>query len=178
MTQGMTTPQFHIGALASELGINTKTIRYYEELGLLPAPARTSAGYRLYTTADREQLRFIIKAKTTGLTLEQIGEVLALRRDGQEPCEHVTAMLDQKLEAIDRQLRALAELRQELVSLRDEATTKPAAGCVCGIIEQHTSPLPLSPTPLTFQPTGRSTVRVSRRRAEGLPDREASNRGR
>jgi DNA-binding transcriptional MerR regulator len=137
MTQGMTTPQFHIGALASELGINTKTIRYYEELGLLPAPARTSAGYRLYTTADREQLRFIIKAKTTGLTLEQIGEVLALRRDGQEPCAHLRALLDGKLATVEAQLRALTAFRDELRRLRDAAETTDRDGAVCGIIERH-----------------------------------------
>jgi DNA-binding transcriptional MerR regulator len=173
-----TIPYLHIGALASELGINTKTIRYYEELGLLPAPARTASGYRLYTPGDREQLEFIIKAKTTGLTLEEIGEILALWRQGREPCEHVAAMLDRKLDAIDRQLQALTDLRHELASLRDEARAKPAAGCVCGIIEQHASQLPLAPAPLTFQLTGSSKVHPARRPAEGPPDREASNRGR
>ena len=52
-----------IGGLAAELGINPKTIRYYEEIGLLAAPARSPAGYRLYSAADGERLRFIAKAK-------------------------------------------------------------------------------------------------------------------
>ena len=173
-----TSPYLRIGALASELGINPKTIRYYEELGLLPAPARTPAGYRVYTAGDREQLGFIIKAKTTGLTLEEIGEILALRRQGREPCEHVAAMLDRKLDAIDRQLQALTDLRHELASLRDEARATPAAGCVCGIIEQHTSPLTRAPVPLTFQSTGSSRLHSARRLAEGPPAREASNQGR
>lgn len=169
MKHGLAASQLRIGELANELGINTKTIRYYEELGLLPTPARTSAGYRLYAPADLEQLRFIIKAKATGLTLEEIGEILALRREGLEPCEHVSAMLDRKLDAIDRQLQALTELREELIRLRDEAAAKPSAGCVCGIIEQYDPQQPLS-IPLTFQATGRSTMQLSRRRVATYPN--------
>ncbi len=51
--------QVRIGELAAELGLNPKTIRYYEEIGLLPAPERTLAGYRLYDATDRERLQFI-----------------------------------------------------------------------------------------------------------------------
>lgn len=75
-----------IGELAAELGLNPKTIRYYEEIGLLPEPRRTQAGYRLYDAADRERLRFILKAKAVGLTLEEIKLVLDVRSNGQPPC--------------------------------------------------------------------------------------------
>lgn len=130
--------RLRIGELAGELGINPKTIRYYEEIGLLPSPTRSEAGYRLYDGADRQRLEFIAKAKATGLTLEEIGEILALRREGKEPCTHVLTMLDQKLEAVDQQLRALIELREELVALRREsAATVRSGACVCGVIEHH-----------------------------------------
>ena len=127
-----------IGELAAELGLNPKTIRYYEEIGLLPAPRRSPAGYRLYDDADRERLRFIGKAKAIGFTLEEIGEILALRRTGEQPCGHVVELLDHKLAAVDRQLRALMDFRQDLVALRGEAAkTRRADADVCWIIEQH-----------------------------------------
>jgi DNA-binding transcriptional MerR regulator len=132
--------QVPIGTLAKQLGLNPKTIRYYEEIGLLPDPQRTEAGYRIYDEADLARLRFIGKAKTIGLTLQEISQILALRRDGGPPCEHVLTLLDRKLTAVDEQLRVLAEFRQDLVALREEAAqTMTAEACVCGIIEQHRS---------------------------------------
>lgn len=127
-----------IGELAAEFGLNPKTIRYYEELGLLPAPQRTEAGYRLYGAVDRERLGFIVKAKAVGLTLAEIGEILALRQEGERPCGHVLALLDRKLTAVEEQLRALSDFRQELLALRHEAQDTARVGtAVCGIIEQH-----------------------------------------
>ncbi len=132
--------QVPIGMLAKQLRLNPKTIRYYEEIGLLPEPRRTVAGYRMYGEADLARLRFIGKAKTIGLTLHEISQILALRREGRPPCEHVLALLDRKLATVDEQLRILAEFRQDLVALRDEAAqTMTAEACVCGIIEQHGS---------------------------------------
>ena len=154
-----------IGELAAEFGLNPKTIRYYEEIGLLPAPRRTPAGYRLYGVADQGRLRFIGKAKALGLTLEEIGEILGLREDGAAPCEHVVAIVDRKLAAVDERLRVLTEFRQELRSLRDEATTTMTADPqVCRIIEGH------APRPRDYAALG-VTVPVSRRsaRADGRP---------
>ncbi len=132
-----------IGELAAELGLNPKTIRYYEEIGLLRQPRRTRAGYRLYDAADREQLRFILKAKAVGLTLAEIKLVRDVRSNGQQPCTHVLALLDQKLAAVDEQLRALSEFRRELVALRaGAAETMGAEACVCGIIERHVAGKP------------------------------------
>ena len=138
MMQNTHKTQVPIGILAKQLGLNPKTIRYYEEIGLLPEPQRTQAGYRMYDEAALARLRFIGKAKAIGLTLNDISEIFALRREGAPPCEHVLALLDGKLAAVDEQLRLLAEFRQELVALREEAAqTMTADACVCGIIEQH-----------------------------------------
>ena len=127
-----------IGELATDLGINPKTIRYYEEIGLLPAPRRTVAGYRQYGAADRERLRFITKAKTIGLTLREIREILALRDGGEEPCPHLGQLLDRKLAAVDVHLRLLTELRAELLVLQAEmAVTACSSAPICGPIERH-----------------------------------------
>ena len=134
--------------------MNPKTIRYYEEIGLLPQPERTSAGYRLYGPEDRERLDFIIKARAIGLALDEIAQVLALRGRGERPCEHVLALLDRKIALVDEQVRALMDVREELVSLREEAVERVRAEArVCAIIEHHKRPdrhgswLPANGTP-------------------------------
>jgi len=130
-----------IGTLASKFGLNPKTIRYYEAIGLLPQPRRSPSGYRLYDAATRDQLRFITKAKQVGLTLAEIGEILALWRDHASPCAHLVAIVDHKLAALDEQLRVQGEFRRELAALREEASRGPdGAGAFCRAIEHHASP--------------------------------------
>jgi MerR family transcriptional regulator, Zn(II)-responsive regulator of zntA len=138
MKRMKSTSQLRIGELAGELGLNPKTIRYYEQINLLPVPARTGSGYRQYTASDRERLRFILKAKAIGFTLEEIREILKLRCTAQSPCSHVLALLERKVVAVEAQLQALTEVRTDLLALRQEAMTTSVANAeVCGIIEQH-----------------------------------------
>lgn len=147
--------RLRIGELAAELGLNPRTIRYYEQIGLLSAPGRTPAGYRLYDDTHREYLRFIGKAKAVGLTLNEIREILTLRRRGEQPCGHVRKLLDEKVAAVDRQLQALTQLRQQLMALRDMATeSPPRASGVCRIIEHCQPPVagPRSAPLLPFTP--------------------------
>jgi DNA-binding transcriptional MerR regulator len=137
MSPGSHVP-LRIGELAAELGLNPKTIRYYEVIGLLPIPARTATGYRLYGTADRERLRFIVKAKAIGFTLREIGEILTLRDSGTEPCPHLGLLLDRKLAAVDAQLRLLGDLHAELQALKAEAAVTACSSTpICGPIELH-----------------------------------------
>jgi DNA-binding transcriptional MerR regulator len=132
--------KLRIGELADQFGLNPKTIRYYEDIGLLPEPERTIVGYRQYGAAARERLNFIVKARAIGLALDEIGHILALSRDGQQPCEHVLTLLDRKVAAIDEQLRALTEVRGELVELQSQAAQSARSdACVCGIIEHAQS---------------------------------------
>jgi DNA-binding transcriptional MerR regulator len=130
-----------IGELAGELGINPKTIRYYEAIGLLPVPHRNRAGYRLYGAADRERLRFIAKAKAIGLTLEEIGEILALRDAGAEPCSRVREMIDHKLAAVNEQIRLLTDQRHDLLALQAKAAATTCSRTpICEIIELFEAP--------------------------------------
>lgn len=138
MLRGITLPTLQIGELAATVGVNPKTIRYYEDIGLLSAPQRTAAGYRLYGAEDVERLRFIGKAKAIGLTIEQLREILALRAQDQAPCAHVLSLINEKLSAVERQIQALSEFRQDLLSLRDQAAQEVVQDAyVCGIIEQY-----------------------------------------
>jgi DNA-binding transcriptional MerR regulator len=72
--------ELRIGKLSAQFGLNPKTLRYYEELGLLDRPRRSNAGHRLYEVAACDRLRFILKAKAIGLTLAEIGRIVALQR--------------------------------------------------------------------------------------------------
>src|SRR6266566_6256771 len=78
-----------IGVLAAQAGITAKTIRFYEDTGLMPAPARTPAGYRDYPAGAAARLAFIRDAQAAGLSLAEIRSILAIRDDGQAPCQHV-----------------------------------------------------------------------------------------
>ena len=138
MNREHSTSLLRIGELATDLGINPKTIRYYEEIGLLPAPVRSPAGYRQYSAADGERLRFIAKAKAIGFTLSEIREILARRDGGLEPCPYVGELLDHKLNAVETQLQLLAEMRTELLALKAEtAVTACSSTPICGPIELH-----------------------------------------
>ncbi|MEO9249360.1 heavy metal-responsive transcriptional regulator [Citricoccus nitrophenolicus] len=112
-----------IGELAAAAGTSTKTLRFYEEQGLLLAPDRTPAGYRNYDSTALDRLDFIRRGQAAGLTLAQIQQVLEIRDGGQAPCGHVRDLLDQRLADIEDQLRSLTALCDTLTSLRDEATT-------------------------------------------------------
>jgi DNA-binding transcriptional MerR regulator len=157
MPQAQEVRVVRIGELALEFGLNPKTVRYYEQLGLLSAGRRSRAGYRLYDSHGRDRLRFIIKAKAIGLTLKEIGEILELRRQGLRPCAHVVTLLDRKLSDIEGQMRALAEFREELLALRHEASgASTREACVCGIIEQHAlRPSARPPAPTLARPRDR-----------------------
>ncbi len=84
-----------IGELADQLGINTKTIRYYEEIGLVPRAPRTPSGYRDYREADVARLAFIKSAQRLGLSLEEVREILSLRERGEAPCAYVRDVIGQ-----------------------------------------------------------------------------------
>jgi DNA-binding transcriptional MerR regulator len=105
-----------IGTLARASGLSTKTIRFYEQRGLLPAPPRTSGGFRDYPPETVDRLRFIRDAQGAGLSLSDIGGILALRDSGHAPCAHVETLIAGRLEQIERRL---ADLRATRTALRE-----------------------------------------------------------
>lgn len=118
-----------IGQVAERTGVSTKALRFYEEQGLLPEPARTSSGYRDYTPAAVERVAFVRQAQTAGLTLAQIRQVLAVRDDGQAPCRHVAGFVDERLEQVERRLEELAATRRQLLALRQRVQRLEPTDC-------------------------------------------------
>jgi DNA-binding transcriptional MerR regulator len=88
-----------VAELAAAVGVNPDTIRYYERAGLLPASARTAAGYRAYDPAAVDRLRFIQGAQRLGLRLRDIRDLLAVRDTGECPCEPAEQLLRRRLGA-------------------------------------------------------------------------------
>ena len=103
-----------IGEVASQAGVTTKALRYYERVGLLPSPARTDSGYRDYGEAILDRLRFIRAAQAVGLTLGEIKGVIGFREEGNPPCAHVLELIDERAADLDRRIAELAQLRDEL----------------------------------------------------------------
>lgn len=106
-----------IGVLASRSGLTVKTLRYYEDLGLLPAIGRSEGGYRLFAEESLRRLEFIRRLKTLGLSLEEIQDCLAVHDAGELPCGDIEIQLGRQIERIDGQIKELRQLRMELQEL-------------------------------------------------------------
>lgn len=132
------TDELHIGALAQASGVPAKTIRFYEEIDLLPPAQRAENGYRLYNTGDVHRLRFIRNARSLGFTLDDLKEVLALRDQGEAPCRYVAHLLEVKAAEIEERIRQLQELQQDLQQLVSQAGNLPddieMKMCICHLI--------------------------------------------
>ena len=83
-----------IRELAKETGTSVQTLRFYERLGLMPKPARTESGYRLYGSGDLRRVALIRQAKSLGFSLDEIKRILRLRQQGSCPCGEVVRMLE------------------------------------------------------------------------------------
>jgi DNA-binding transcriptional MerR regulator len=128
-----------IGELARAAGATVQTIRYYERLGLLPPPARSASGYRLYSQEALERLRFIRQAQAARFRLEEIKEILRLRYAGRSPCDCVRKMLEQRLEDVERELVDLGRFRRVLRRVLNRSQQLPrlphSASAICPLIE-------------------------------------------
>ncbi|MDI9645147.1 MAG: MerR family DNA-binding transcriptional regulator [Archaeoglobales archaeon] len=111
---------YTISELASEFEISTRTIRYYEEIGLL-SPKRTSGNQRIFTKKDRAKLKLILRGKRLGFSLEEIKEMIEIYDTAGEP-EQIRLALkygEKKLKEIDEKINELQLLKEDLLTLRD-----------------------------------------------------------
>ncbi|MFG2707376.1 MerR family DNA-binding protein [Streptomyces sp. NPDC048386] len=126
-----------MGQAAQAAGVTRKAVRVNEARGLLPAAERTTVGYRLYTHHDIERLTFIRRARTLGLYLDDIRDVLAICDSGTRPCATVRALLDARIAEIDATVAELLALRKPLNDTRQRADARAEAEpvAICAIIE-------------------------------------------
>lgn len=109
----------NIGQVASHSGVPAKTIRYYEEIGLIPPAGRTASGYRSYGEKDLQTLKFIQKARSLGFSVRDVGDLLALWRDRDRASADVKAIARGHVEAVERKIAELETMRRTLLHLID-----------------------------------------------------------
>ncbi len=119
----------HVGDIAREADVNIQTVRYYERRGLVLPRGRSSAGYRLYTTDAVRVVRFIKRAQALGFSLDEVAELLELRRHARGSVRNVRALASAKVVDINARLQGLISVRDTLSRL--------VADCQC---DAHASP--------------------------------------
>lgn len=127
-----------IGELAERSGVEPTTVRYYEQIELMPPPARRESGYRDYGEEAAVRLGFIRAAQSVGLSLGEIREVLAVVDGGETPCRHVADLIEQKAAELVQRIAALEGMRKDLTRLAKRARAAPEAqreAAFCHIIE-------------------------------------------
>jgi len=181
---------YRISELARRSGFSPSTLRYYETAGLLPDPERTDSGYRVYDDAALERLAFIGRAKTMGLALEDIAELVGLWADG--PCapvqDRLKELLDAKVNEVRVQLDDLSHFAAQLDHLRRSlAATVPTErcgpGCGCDVELPAAIALTAKPAESTLIACTLSDVEAEDRAAEwadllaNVVERRATDRG-
>ncbi|UCC53051.1 MAG: heavy metal-responsive transcriptional regulator [Anaerolineaceae bacterium] len=127
----------------SELtGLPPKTIRYYEEIGLLPPARRLDNGYRDYAAVDIDRGHFIAGARSLDFSLDDIQEILAMREQREAPCRVVLDLLQERADEINRRIAQLQRMETELRELHRLGLTFPTddvdgKNCICHLVSEH-----------------------------------------
>lgn len=114
-----------IGQVALQSGIPIKTLRYYDELGLLRSPTRSTGGFRLFSTEVFERLSLIKGAQSLGLNLQEIKELLQICEQRECPCEATRQKLESLMQSIDRRIDQLQFLEAQIERLIAEWNQRP-----------------------------------------------------
>lgn len=127
-----------IGAMARKTGTKVQTIRYYEQIGLMPEPDRTDGGQRRYGDAALDRLSFVRHARQLGFSLDAIRELLDLSDNPGTSCADVDAIARRQLKQVEQRLSRLRALRTELKRMVHECTGGRTADCrVLEVLRDH-----------------------------------------
>ncbi|CAM4046313.1 MerR family transcriptional regulator [Palleronia rufa] len=127
-----------IGNLAKRTGTKVQTIRYYEQIGLMPEPGRTDGGQRRYREAELDRLSFVRHARQLGFSLEAIRELLDLSDHPGKSCAEADAIARRQLRQVEQRLARLEALRSELTRMVHECSGGQTADCrVLEVLRDH-----------------------------------------
>ncbi len=130
-----------IGEVSRRSGASRKALRLYETDGILPAPRRTAAGYRVYAADTLAVLSFVRRARGLGFTLGEIKQIIAIRRAGRTACPHVRELVRRKSQEVDQRLKDLTALRDGLRALLDGwRSSSKCDSAICPQIEARSQP--------------------------------------
>lgn len=133
-----------IQEFAQQTGLSTKTIRYYESIGILPSPQRAPNGYREYSEKDLARARFVAGTRSLDLSLEEIREILAMQDRREAPCRTLLNLIEQKANQIEERIRLLKQMEVDLRQLHKLGLTFPTddidgKNCICHLISEHST---------------------------------------
>ncbi|CUK18198.1 Zn(II)-responsive regulator of zntA [Ruegeria denitrificans] len=127
-----------IGTLGKKTGTKVQTIRYYEQIGLMPEPERTEGGQRRYGHAELDRLAFIRHSRQLGFSLEAIRELLDLSDDPDRPCHEADSIARRQLKQIEQRMERLEALRTELERMVHECSGGNTSDCrVLEVLRDH-----------------------------------------
>ncbi|ACU54910.1 transcriptional regulator, MerR family [Acidimicrobium ferrooxidans DSM 10331] len=133
-----------IGELAERTGVPSKTLRFWESIGVLAEPPRDASGYRVYDDLAIGRIEFVRAAQTLGLSLGEIREILAVRDHGEVPCRHVATLLERHRARVEQQIAGLVMLRDELEMVLGRAASLRPEDCpereVCHLVVARAVP--------------------------------------
>jgi DNA-binding transcriptional MerR regulator len=129
---------FSIGDLSAQSGVKVPTIRYYEQIGLIAAPARTEGNQRRYDKPALDRLKFIAHARDMGFSMDSLKSMLRLSRHREAPCADVDAVVAEHLAEVDARIDRLTRLRTELASMLSDCHHGTVADCrIVEVLSDH-----------------------------------------
>jgi Cu(I)-responsive transcriptional regulator len=127
-----------IGTLAKRTGTKVQTIRYYEQIGLMPEPGRSEGGQRRYGALELDRLAFIRHSRQLGFSLEAIRELLDLSDSPERSCAQVDAVAQKQLREVEARISRLQALRMELQRMIGECRSDRVANCrILEVLRDH-----------------------------------------
>ena len=127
-----------INELAKEVNLTPKTIRFYEEIGIIPKPERNESNYRIYKHQDIKKIAFVKKSRDLGLSLEEIKNIMNIREKGNYPCGTVIELLENQVVNLEIKIKEMTEFKEKLgnsvVNFKEHFELG-KNGNICGLIE-------------------------------------------
>jgi len=124
-----------VGVLARETGINIETVRYYENIRLLPKPKRRESRYRVYDENDLARVKFIVRAKELGFTLKEIKDLLGLKIESTSTCGDIKNLAEEKIKIVDEKIRDLKNIKKHLSKLARQCVNEQVSTEECPIVK-------------------------------------------
>lgn len=130
--------KFSIGQIAKDCQCKVQTLRYYEEIGLIPKPERNAGNQRVYNITHKKRVKFIRHSRQLGFSLEQIRQILAITDNPNQPCNEVNAIAKSHLDEVSHKIKCLQDLRSELQRMVFECSANRVAECrIVEVLSNH-----------------------------------------
>lgn len=130
--------QLLIKEVADQLDLNPKTIRFYEDIGLIPKAVRNGSNYRVYSENDVKRLNFVKKARALGLSIDNIKNIISIKEEGHYPCHSVISLLEKESADLEEKINEMKKFKSKLDSCIELFRHKFHVGKdgeICGLIE-------------------------------------------